>query len=130
MSLDSRANISMTKEEMTSMFLTESNIESSTTTLRLYVWKIWQNPLSKTSYRLTKEGYNFLSTIVQLKHYPLELKSNIMLTGRTLLALDKHLTTPFYLDGSKKIIFFGEKDAIMVTLTGCNLMQYLENFSK
>ena len=94
-----------------------------------YLWSWWQNPISKTSLRLTKAGHDFLVNFLKLESHSMRIKS-IGKSAKIYMLLDRHLTTPFYIQRSDTIVFFGERDLIMVQLMGGDLEQYLENFTQ
>ena len=120
----------ISKRSLTEIFLREANIEFNNKTIFAWIWKWWYNPISKTSFRLTKDGHHFLSNVIELAHYRLKLTCDIKATTKNFLLLDKHLTSPFYIENKNTIVFYGEKDSIMVVLNGYNLQQYLEAFEK
>jgi hypothetical protein len=114
------------KKDLTVLFLREAGNASPTEEeVKAALWTIWRNPISSTSLQLTKYGHDFLIKPVQLHHYSFKLSTPLALSGKFLLGLDKHLTTPFYLHGTSKITFFGERDAIMLSLTGFDLAKYI-----
>ena len=59
----------------------------------------------------------------------MRVKTNIGKNLKIYLQLDKLITTPFYLQRRDTIVFFGERDLIMLQLMGGDLDQYLENLS-
>lgn len=120
----------LSKLELTKLFLKEANIECTQDTIKLWLWKWWYNPISLTSYRLTKDGHYFLKDTLKLANYRLKLTCDIKSTTKNFLLLDKHLTSPFFIENKSTIVFYGEKDSIMVVLNGYNLQQYLEAFEK
>ena len=55
-----------------------------------YLWSWWQNPISKTSLRLTKAGHDCLVNFVKLESHSMKVRSNQL--GRSLkifLLLDR-----------------------------------------
>ena len=118
----------ISKRDLIKIFLNEINIEPTEEKIKECLWAWWYNPISKTSFRLTSLGSVFLSETLQLQSYKLKLTTDIKATSKNFLLLDKHLTTPFYIKDKKTIIFYGERDSLMVILSGYNLQQYLESF--
>ncbi|CAB4130095.1 hypothetical protein UFOVP116_267 [uncultured Caudovirales phage] len=92
-------------------------------------WAWWQNPVNSSSWRLTKLGHELLKETLKVESLTLTVK-NTLSHNKTLLLLEKYLTSPFYIQRSDRIVFFGGHDSIMLTLMDNNLDQYLENLSK
>ena len=115
----------MTKEQLTDIFMRELDLD--TALFKRYLWSWWQNPISKTSLRLTKAGHDCLVNFVKLESHSMKIKS-IGKSAKIYMLLDRHLTTPFYIPRVDTIVFFGERDLIMLQLMGGDLEQYLENF--
>ena len=93
-----------------------------------YLWSWWQNPISKTSLRLTKAGHDCLINFLKLESHSMRIKS-IGKSAKIYMLLDRHLTTPFYIQRSDTIVFFGERDLIMLQLMNGDLEHYLENLN-
>jgi hypothetical protein len=86
---------------------------------------LWRNTLNPNSLRLTVEGWKFCN--LQKKpfyHFKLESMTNLQL-----LQLDHLLESPYYIRNRRQIELMGEKDAMMLSLHGNNLKQYLENLN-
>lgn len=97
---------------------------------KTYLWSWWQNPISKTSLRLTKAGHDCLVNFLKLESHTMRVKGSIGKNLKIYLLLDRHITTPFYIPRRDTIVFFGERDLIMLQLMGGDLDQYLENFNE
>lgn len=118
----------ISKKELTNLFLKElGTTPADEKELKEFLWAWWINPLSPTSMRLTGVGHVLLSTKLNLKKYEFSLPEEFVFTSKMLLKLDKHLTSPFFIQ-KKKITIYGESDSIMMALHGGNLMQYLNTF--
>tara|TARA_B110000971_G_C19766659_1_gene388964 strand:+ start:317 stop:673 length:357 start_codon:yes stop_codon:yes gene_type:complete len=118
----------VTKEQLTEIFMRELDLNPAL--YKKYLWAWWQNPISKTSLRLTKSGHDCLVNFVKLESHSVRVKSEQL--GKNLkifLLLDKLITTPFYIPRRDTIVFFGERDLIMLQLMGGDLDQYLDNLS-
>jgi len=90
------------------------------------VW--WHNLRLSGGLRLTKTGYDAFCNLLELEHYRFNLTE---LDLRTIVSLDRHLQSPYYINIQKKIptdlILFGSQEAVMINLYG-NLQQYLDNY--
>lgn len=114
----------MNKEELTAAFLKEAGIDS--VDVKKWMWKLWRNPFSKTSLRLTDEGFVFLNETLGLENYTYKLPKGQYDSSKIYIWMDKHISTPFWLDGRTKIIFFGTRDSMMLSLYGNDLKAYLQ----
>ena len=61
-----------------------------------------------------------------LKIKPYEFDFGLPLSNRNLLQLERFFQSMYYIN-KQKIIVFEEEEAIMLTLHGNNLFQYLDN---
>lgn len=120
----------MTKNELTILFLEHVGLATDPATVKEYLWAWWHNPISSTSLRLSATGEEFAKTTMGLTSYKYKLKKDLLNTAKVYLWLDKYLTVPYFLPNRGNIVFYGEKDAIMLAMHGGDLAQYLENFTK
>ena len=80
----------------------------------------WLNRREDGGLRLTDVGYMVFDRNLELDSYTFELPEKF-LTARNLLALDRHMTCPYYMVNNRKhnkIVMFGSKEAMMATLHG------------
>lgn len=85
----------------------------------------WYNPTNPRSLRLTRQGYNLVKNM-ELKNWQFDLDASLV--SKNFLQMEKHFNSPYYING-KKIIVWGEVEAMMLALHGNNLAQYLDNLS-
>jgi hypothetical protein len=76
----------------------------------------WQNPRPKNQggWRLSDFGYMVLKEL-EYKDYPINIPKETVLTGQTILYMDKYLDGPWFLE-DKTIHFFKEKTAFQIIL--------------
>lgn len=118
------------KKELTKLFLEKAGMPTDDENVKKYLWAWWTNPISKTSLRLTEYGATFLVTALDIEQYEYKLTDEAgPFPSKLLILMDKYITVPFYLAQRKKIVFFGERDAIMLALHGNNLFSYLTSFT-
>lgn len=118
------------KKELTKLFLEQAGMPNDDENVKKYLWAWWTNPISKTSLRLTEFGAAFLIKKLDVERYEYKLTDeNGPMPSKLLILMDKYITVPFWLGQRKKIIFFGEQDAIMLALHGNNLSSYLSSFT-
>lgn len=119
----------LTKKELTKLFLEQAEIEFDDRSFKVYHTYWWHAPLSPVGFRLTAPGAEFLDTVLKLQKYSYPLKKDFPRTMMMMRLMRRHLSVPFFLN-NKTIDFYGEKDAIMMAMMGCDLQQYLENFER
>jgi hypothetical protein len=81
----------------------------------------WSNIRKTGGMRLTDHGYYVFSRVLDLAHYGIDIKSTPG-NRRIVLALDRKLQTPYYIEIKKRIpvcvYMFGSREALMATLHG------------
>ena len=80
----------------------------------------WQNIRDDGGLRLTYEGYRVFSDCLELSSYSFDLPEKL-LTPKNLIALDRHMTCPYYMVNNRKLnklVMFGSKEAMMAALHG------------
>ena len=87
---------------------------------------IWRNILNSNSLRLTVSAHKKLLQNKDIKFYHFKIQE---MTNLQLLQLDHLLESPYYIRNRRQIELMGEKDAMMLSLHGNNLKQYLENLN-
>lgn len=87
---------------------------------------IWRNILNANSLRLTVGAHKKLLQNKDIKFYHFKIQE---MTNLQLLQLDHLLTSPYYIRSRHAIELMGEQDAMMLSLHGNNLKQYLENLN-
>ena len=115
----------LTAHEYTSKFITEAALDPNERNMFLWLW--FFNPANKSSVRLTKTGFTFLTKNLKLMSVEVNIENPIV--NKLLLKLDRHIHSPYYIQNSKTIHFFGSEDALMLTLNGNNLENYLNSLS-
>lgn len=85
----------------------------------------WQNPTNNDSLRLSLAGLQFIKANLKMQSYEFALSEE--LTNHNLLQLERLFQGPYYLLKRQKIIVFEEQEAMMLTLHGNNLKNYLDS---
>ena len=110
------------QNQLTKIFITTIGLKPPLSSELKY--KIWFNPTDNSSLRLNLEGYRFMMQVLKIKPY--EFDFGLPLSNRNLLQLERFFQSMYYIN-KQKIIVFEEEEAIMLTLHGNNLFQYLDN---
>lgn len=90
----------------------------------------WQNIREDGGLRLTDVGYFVFENSLELSSYIFELPERF-LTPKNLLALDRHMTSPYYLVNNRKhnrLVMFGSREAMMATLHG-DIQRFITSLS-
>ncbi len=85
----------------------------------------WVNPTDPHSLRLTFVGLKFVKTVLKLESFEFDLPGD--LTNHNLLQLERVFGGMYFLLKRQKIIVFDEAEAVMLTLHGSDLKNYLEH---
>jgi hypothetical protein len=87
----------------------------------------YTNIRNNGGFRLTQNGYQALK-ILALESWSVPLNDiKITMDKNLLLALDRKLTWPYFIDYKKKeIVFYSSKEAVMATMYG-NIKNWLDN---
>jgi hypothetical protein len=112
-----------TQLQLTKIFIEQASIPIGQTTDMQKRW--WKNPTDPNSLRLTLAGLQFVKAVLKLSSYDFAL--NEELTNHQLLQLERQFKSMYYLLKRQKIIVFEEEEAMMLTLHGNNLTDYLNN---
>lgn len=115
----------ITASEYTTKFIQEASLDPKSHKQLLWLW--FFNPAHKTSVRLTKDGYTFMTNTLKLMSTQVKIDKPIL--AKVMIQLDRHIHSPYYVQNSKTIHFFGSEDALMLTLNGNNLEHYLSSIS-
>ena len=90
----------------------------------------WQNIREDGGLRLTYKGYRVFSDCLELNSYTFELPEQL-LTPRNLIALDRHMASPYYIVNNRKhnnMVMFGSREALMATLHG-DMQRFIKRLS-
>lgn len=87
----------------------------------------YTNIRNNGGFRLTQNGYQALK-ILALESWSVPLNDiKITMDKNLLLALDRKLTWPYFIDYKKKeIVFYSSKEAVMATMYG-SIKNWLDN---
>jgi len=84
----------------------------------------WQNPRPKEEggWRVTEFGFTVLNAL-DYKHYPIKLPTELIVTGQTLIYMDRYLDGPWYLQDGR-LYCFKEKTAFQLILFSGDVAKY------
>jgi hypothetical protein len=116
----------MTKHKLTKRLI-ELLPEDHRITLEEAMVLWYTNIRNNGGFRLTQNGYQALK-ILALESWSVPLNDiKITMDKNLLLALDRKLTWPYFIDYKKKeIVFYSSKEAVMATMYG-SIKNWLDN---
>ena len=101
-------------------------------TIKLAMSTWWFNIRKNGGMRLTGPGYMLFKEQLDLAHYEFAIPDPHQFNQHLMLALDRKIQMPYYISATKgipkKIVFFGNREAVMVNLYG-NLQKFLDNYT-
>jgi hypothetical protein len=113
------------QRQLTEIFCAQGNIPAAKTTEMQLLW--WMNPTDPHSLRLSAYGLKYAKVDLKLKSYEFALAEE--LNNLHLMQLERLFQGMYYLMKRQKIIVFEEQEAMMLTLHGNNLKQYLDTIA-
>lgn len=91
----------------------------------------WYNIRANGGMRLTAEGHQVLGTVLEVEHYTVTVDPK-KFSRRLLLALDRKLRYPYYIQSSKGLarglIMYGSQEAVLANLYG-DLDRFMQNYA-
>lgn len=115
----------ISKEIYTKIFLQQNNRSIDAANVKLHLYKWWQSHRSKTEggLRLSEEGFNFLTTELDLKSYTIPFTDPIDLSPQVIIFFDRHMDCPYFLTNSA-IIVFSEKKSFELYMFSDDIRRY------
>ena len=101
----------ITRDALTKIFLQQWGKSTDDINLKLYSRKWWQsNRVGKqTAYRLSDEGFEFLTTELEIKMYEIPFTEPIELSPQTIVFLERYIDCPYYLTNHSITVFSERK---------------------
>lgn len=84
----------------------------------------WHNPTNENSLRFTDSAHLFF-----IKHGVKSEKFECDVLPIILLRLERHMTCPYYVCGTKSVYVYGHFEAVMLHLIDGNIPAYLKNLA-
>lgn len=115
----------ISRDSYTKIFLQQWGKSFDTANVEMYGRKWWQtNRASKpNAYRLTEDGFNFLTTDLEIKSYEITFTEPIELSPQTIIFLEKYIDSPYFLT-NQSITVFTEKKSFELMLFSDDIRKY------
>jgi len=110
------------RDTLTKIFLTQWNVSTDDVNVRFYSRKWWVTNRA-TSYRLTNDGHEFLTKILEVKAYTIPFTESIDKSPQTLVYLSRFIDSPFYLT-NQSITVFSEMKSFELHLFSDDIRKY------
>lgn len=85
-------------------------------------WTSWRNTEDRR-FQLTERGYEYFTKVAGVKFYEIKIPSNLVITNKVIIDLDRYIDCPFYLT-NKAIMVTGEKAALQLVLFDGDLTKF------
>jgi hypothetical protein len=115
----------ITRSALTKIFLQQWGKSIDDANVNIYSHKWWQsNRVGKhTAFRLSEEGFEFLSNELDLKSYEVPFTEPIELSPQTIIFLERYIDCPYYLT-VESITVFSEKKSFELYLFSDDIRKF------
>jgi hypothetical protein len=117
--------MSLPRDILTKIFLQQWGKSTDDANVKLFGRKWWQsNRVGKdNAFRLTEEGFEFLSTELEIKFYDIPFTEPIELSPQTIVFLERYIDCPYYLT-NKSITVFSERKSFELYLFSDDIRKF------
>ncbi len=115
----------ISKEVYTKIFLQQKDRSIDAANVKLHLYKWWQSHRSKDigGLRLSEEGFEFLTTDLELQCYEIPFTEPIDLSPQTIIFFDRTMDSPYYLT-NQSITVFSERKSFELMLFSDDIRKY------
>jgi hypothetical protein len=115
----------ITRDALTKIFLQQWGKSTDDANMSLYSHKWWQsNRVNKqTAFRLSDEGFSFLTETLEIKMYEIPFTEPIELSPQTIIFLEKYVDCPYYLT-NQSITVFSERKSFELYLFSDDIRKF------
>ena len=115
----------ITRDALTKIFLQQWGKSIDDANFNIYSHKWWQsNRVAKqTAFRLSEEGFEFLTTELDIKSYEVPFTEPIELSPQTIIFLERYIDCPYYLT-VESITVFSEKKSFELYLFSDDIRKF------
>jgi len=115
----------ITRDVLTKIFLQQWGKSIDDANMKLYGRKWWQcNRANKqTALRLTEDGFEFLTSELDIKMYEIPFTESIELSPQTIIFLEKYIDCPYFLT-TESISVFSERKSFELYLFSDDIRKF------
>jgi hypothetical protein len=113
------------RDVLTKVFLQHWGKSADDANLNLYSHKWWQSNRTnkKNAFRLSDEGFDFLSNTLELQNYEVPFTEPIELSPQTIIFLERYIDCPYYLT-NQSITVFSERKSFELYLFSDDIRKF------
>ncbi len=95
------------RNTLVEIFLKQQNISTSSANIEYYSRQWFHSKRSGViqSFKLSDQGFEFLSTELKLQFYEVTFDEPISLNPQTIIFIDRYITSPYYMSPNSIIVF-------------------------
>ena len=115
----------ITRDALTKIFLQQWGKSTDDANLKLFGRKWWQcNRSSKQdAFRLTEEGFEFMTQELEIKMYEIPFTEPIELSPQTIIFLERYIDCPYFLT-NQSITVFSERKSFELMLFSDDIRKF------
>jgi len=113
------------RDALTKIFLKQWGKSTDEANVNLYSHRWWQsNRVNKqTAFRLSEEGFQFLTETLEIKMYEIPFTEPIELSPQTIIFLERYIDCPYYLT-NQSITVFSERKSFELYLFSDDIRKF------
>lgn len=115
----------ITRTALTKIFLNQWGKSTDDANVEIYSRKWWQSNRASNQhvYRLSEEGFNFLTNLLDIRSYEIPFTEQIELNPQTIIFLERYIDCPYYLT-RKSITVFSERKSFELYMFSDDIRKY------
>jgi hypothetical protein len=117
--------MTISRDALTRIFLQQWGKSTDDANLKIFGRKWWQsNRANKpNAFRLSEEGFDFLTTELEVKMYEIPFTDSIELSPQTIIFLERYIDCPYYLT-NQSISVFSERKSFELMLFSDDIRKF------
>ena len=115
----------ITRDALTKIFLQQWGKTTDDVNVKMFSSKWWQSTRvgKQSAFRLSDEGFEFLTTDLDLKCYDIPFTEPIELSPQTIIFLERYVDCPYYLT-QESITVFSERKSFELMLFSDDIRKF------
>jgi hypothetical protein len=115
----------ISRTALTKIFLQQWGKSIDNANVQLFGRKWWQSTRvgKENAFRLSEEGFEFLTSELELKSYEIPFTESIELSPQTIIFLERYIDCPYYLT-TESVTVFSEKKSFELMLFSDDIRKF------
>jgi hypothetical protein len=115
----------ITRDALTKIFLQQWGKSVDDANVKLFGRKWWQSNRTnkQNAFRLSEEGFDFLTNTLEIKMYEIPFTEQIELSPQTIVFLERYIDCPYYLT-TQSITVFSERKSFELYLFSDDIRKF------